>query len=175
MNKFVSGLFTKSYRSLVKYALVCTVIAPSAVSTVYAAEAQAVAPAASTLKIGENYGGGKVAYIYQVGDEGYVAGQTHGLIAAKEDLGSGASWEKAIKLCREYNGGGFTDWRLPNKVELNRLFVTRATVGGFENHHYYWSSTESDKNDAWDKSFRTGVENLGYKLDNNYVRAVRTF
>jgi hypothetical protein len=41
---------------------------------------------AVTYKIGDTYGGGKVAYIFQAGDSGYVEGQQHGLIAAVADV-----------------------------------------------------------------------------------------
>ena len=42
--------------------------------------------------IGDTYGGGYVAYLYQSGDPGYVSGEYHGIIVATADLSSGIQW-----------------------------------------------------------------------------------
>jgi hypothetical protein len=136
----------------------------------------------STLRVGDTYGGGKVFYIFDIGDNGYVKGQTHGLIAATEDqtTDAGIKWfpEKyygatgtyiglglpntlsiilsavltgttnlksfAAGLANSYRGGGYMDWYLPSKDELNLLYENRLAIGGFATtgHATYWSSTQ---------------------------------
>ncbi len=95
------------------------------------------AEAKKTLKIGDEYGGGKIFSLDPTGQ--------HGLIAAKADL-SGHSegksegrftWEDAKAKCAALGGG----WRLPSKSELNDLYHAKSAVGGFSDGGY-WSSTE---------------------------------
>jgi hypothetical protein len=47
---------------------------------------------ATSIVVGTPFGGGIVGYIFTFGEPGYVAGQTHGLIAATTDQSSGIIW-----------------------------------------------------------------------------------
>ena len=50
------------------------------------------------IAVGDVYGGGRVFYIFQSGDLGYVAGQTHGLIAATVNQSSGIRWNNGSNI-----------------------------------------------------------------------------
>jgi len=189
----------------------------------------------STLNIGDSYGGGKVAYIFTSSDPGYIAGQTHGLIAANADQTTdlGVKWFPytfygatgtylglglpntasiiatavlqgstdittfAAGLASSYRGGGYIDWYLPSKDELNKLYNNRVAIGGFATSGSiatYWSSSQKGTLSYTDfTSFKTGVASAyqqfffaynGYSegtqndlgISNlRRVRAVRTF
>lgn len=99
----------------------------------------------------------------------------HGLVCSISDLGIG-DWNSAKQLCDNYNEGGFSDWRLPNKNELNFIYLLlhRRKIGGFASN-YYWSSTEEDDNDAWIQYFNSGNQASYSKASKDKVRAVRAF
>ena len=68
-----------------------TVTATNAIGTsVASAASNSVIPASE--QVGDFYGGGVVFYIFVEADAGYVAGETHGLIAAVADQSSGIQW-----------------------------------------------------------------------------------
>ena len=80
----------------------------------------------------------------------------------------------AAKICYDLVLNGYSDWYLPSKDELNKLFLNRAIIGGFISN-FYWSSTESDSHNAWYFDFNNGFANIDDKSNPNYVRAVRAF
>ena len=135
----------------------------------------AVFPATGTVSIGDTALGGKVAYILQSGDPGYVAGEQRGLIAAGTDQSTFATWANAAGVAGAYTGGGYTDWRLPSRDELNKLYVSKTSIGGFDDLAYYWSSAESGASYAWTQYFSNGIQYDLLKTNYLNVRAVRSF
>ncbi|NEX13111.1 MAG: hypothetical protein C1941_00125 [Prosthecochloris sp.] len=53
---------------------------------------------AQEISVGDDYGGGIVAYIFKPGDLGYIEGETHGLIISKEDIGIKVKWSTGKKI-----------------------------------------------------------------------------
>jgi uncharacterized protein (DUF2147 family) len=80
----------------------------------------------------------------------------------------------SARLCADLVFAGYSDWYLPSKVELNKLYLNRTKIGGFVNNNY-WSSSEYSINMAWQQSFGTGYCYLNSKTQIAVVRAVRRF
>ena len=156
-----------------------------------------------TLAIGDTHQGGIVFYL---------DGNGGGLIAAPSDqpsatwgcygqsiggtssaVGTGAANTTAIvsgcsetaiaaRICADLILGGYTDWFLPSKDELNLMYenigqgnvLGLGNVGNFANY-YYWSSTENATNSAWLQSFNFGNQDPSNKSITYNVRAVRAF
>ena len=89
----------------------------------------------------------------------------------------------AAGLAKAYAGGGYTDWFLPSKDELNLMYTNKATInttatanGGFSfSGSWYLSSTEKDSYNAWRQDFSNGAQYSTYKFNSLLVRAVRAF
>lgn len=84
---------------------------------------------------------------------------------------------RAAQVCDGLSDvGGYSDWFLPSKDELNEMYVNLKSeaVGGFA-ANYYWSSSEDGAGDAWIQYFGSGFQYNSSKDFTNYVRAVRAF
>jgi len=159
---------------------------------------QVIAP--PPLAIGQNYQGGKIAYLGST--------KQHGLIAASEDQSAEIQWYNgsnqvtgatgkaigtgqanttaivtaqgagsyAAKLCDDLVLGGYSDWYLPSQDELNKLIKNKSVLGGFADN-FYWSSTEDGKLFAWPHWFGKGdgVPISAPKRSLLPVRCVRAF
>jgi hypothetical protein len=158
------------------------------------------------LSIGDTYQGGIIFYLDASGCHGLISAPTDqstgiqwyngsytittafascvgcgdgnsSMIVYNQGLGS-----YAAQLCYDLNSGGYTDWYLPSKYELNLMYenigqgnsLGLGNVGGFASS-YYWSSTEFDNFIAWFQNFGNGNQYNYGKYNTDYVRAVRAF
>jgi Protein of unknown function (DUF1566) len=148
-----------------------------------------------SLSNGDTYAGGIIFYLDASG--------CHGLVAAPVDQGTGAAWNNgnynnnnawgdgigagksntmmvsqypASTLCLSYTGGGFTDWYLPSRFELNLMYLNLNLLGlGNFAGSFYWSSSEFNATDAHYQNFYNGLQDHILKLSSFHVRAVRIF
>jgi hypothetical protein len=124
-----------------------------------------VTPKSETgLSIGDVYGGGIIGHLYGDGVSGFI-------VSIGSDF---QDWDGVVKWCADLKEGGYDDWRLPTRTELNYLYRDRKAIGSFVNG-YYWSSTEGAKTGAWVQGFTNGGQTLVDKYNFAFARAVREF
>ncbi len=82
----------------------------------------------------------------------------------------------AARLCSDLVLGGYSDWYLPSRDELSKLYLNQVAIGGFSDIQAYWSSSEFDSYLVWVMNFQTGYLEPGDSKQNpGSVRAVRSF
>jgi len=83
----------------------------------------------------------------------------------------------AARVARNARHGGFNDWFLPSRDELDLIHQHREIVGGFESNHFYWSSSETGGHYALGQTFSNWSQRqrTNSKTNSNLVRVVRAF
>ena len=117
--------------------------------------------------------------------DGTVSDGYTGLMWQQATSESEITWEEAILYCENLSLAGYTDWRLPNRNELQSLVdkqpeeTSSAAISTSFPDTYalpYWTSTSHAlvPGHAWAVSFAFGqMTPFNVKEHHNYVRAVR--
>jgi len=157
----------------------------------------------TTYTIGESALGGKIAYITGGGSTGtsgfvvtsadlprdYAFGCVGTNIATGTAIGTGQANTLAIIAgCYETGNaahyvnnlvqGGYSDWYLPSKDELNVLYLNRVALGGFSGgpeNEFYQSSSQSDDIFVFVQNLVTGQVFTPGKNGSRLLRAIRSF
>jgi hypothetical protein len=126
---------------------------------------------------------------YSIGDRGpgggFIFSSEGGFyMEVSPPIAGSYTFDQAVEVAKNYKGGGFNDWVLPGKDELDLIYknLKQKGLGGFSND-WYWSSSLNtvlakwyDNNIyVWLQNFSNGVQDAGNKNDTYSVRVVRSF
>jgi Protein of unknown function (DUF1566) len=84
----------------------------------------------------------------------YFTDHAAGLMWAAKDNGEDVDLSEAADYCHGLKLGGFTDWRLPNIEELQRVYEHYAGLHDLQGWH--WSTTQKDATKTWCFIFGSG-------------------
>ena len=103
----------------------------------------------------------------KMGEAAYISGHS-----SVKDTTDQYAARICLILTLSHNGNYFSDWFLPSKEELGKLYRYAGT--GYESADY-WSSTEYNAATAYKVSFDGGSHHILSKSDECYVRPIRRY
>jgi hypothetical protein len=80
----------------------------------------------------------------------------------------------AGRISSDFSQNGYSDWFLPSRTELQKMYDNRAAIGGFSATEY-WTSSEATNLLAWVVNFSTGAITTVNKTNSIRVRPARYF
>lgn len=149
--------------------------------------------------IGEYYGGGIVFYLDEEGKHGLITatidkstrkrnrgetyihtnevrdGITTGTFNTKRLNAMKGTDENDAQVAENYQETKLSDWYLPTRYDLIKLYRNRSVIGGYSEFAKGWKSTEVSSVNEWYQSFVTGGEFSNGKDDATYIRVIRKF
>jgi hypothetical protein len=103
-------------------------------------------------------------------------GSTNATSIVAITAGGNGGYHAAARYCDRLNYGGYTDWYLPNRFELNLMWTNRTSLPGLvTSGSWYWSSTEYVNSHVWLQRFSDGNQSATGTFIVNLVRCVRRF
>jgi hypothetical protein len=151
-------------------------------------------------QLGDEYAGGILFYLDSTGKHGLIVAMndqnpqapwwngtfvatndkstTDGFANTKQIVSVQGNGHYAASICNDYAGGGFGDWFLPSKDQLNEFYIySQKWLPGGVLGGQYWSSTEYDAGEAWVQDFANGQQYIDNTSDGAQVRtrAIRAF
>jgi len=151
-----------------------------------------------TFPVGDPYLGGKIAHIFESGQTGFVAGETHGIICADinysapfgannlaapsiqrltvgtaklncdEIIAADAATTHGSYLAKTHVSKGVSGWYIPTRDELNILYTNRVALGIAASGVYLASSKANGNTDAWALNFGSNTWGNGYNRTTSY-------
>jgi chondroitin AC lyase len=107
--------------------------------------------------------------------DGIFAGERNTMLIIAQLTEDNPAGNFAARACAEAVIGGFGDWYLPSKTELQLMYNLKDLIGEF-NEEMYWSSTEYNVGFVWIQNFRGYGGQYSQNKSGSYsVRCVRRF
>jgi len=153
----------------------------------------------ATHYVGEIYGGGVVFYVDYEGKHGLITA-TIDKSTRKQQLNETKILTNAVsvgnptgkynsdrinvikgagaddaQVVENYQDANLSEWYLPTRYDLNKLYLNRSVIGGYAAFSKGWKSYRVSSVNEWYKSFVTGGEFSNGKDDAVYIRVIRNF
>jgi hypothetical protein len=153
----------------------------------------------ATHYVGESYGGGLVFYVDEEGKHGLITATIDKITRkqqksetyiitnhARDGITTGKFNTDRINAIKSagvddaqefenYQVANLSDWYLPTRYDLIKLYRNRAVIGGYSDFAKGWKSTEVSSVNEWYRSFVTGGDFSNGKDDAVYIRVIREF